>query len=86
MITPLDLQNRKGYNVPLIKLFSFSGLTLILNAEQDEYIPFVTDSAGFIVTVHIPDETPYEREEGIRVSAGFSTEIAVVMVRSNDSS
>ena len=53
---------------------------MILNAEQEEYLPFVTDASGFIVTVHHPDKTPYEREEGILVSAGFSTEIAVTVV------
>ena len=55
---------------------------MILNAQQEEYLPFITDSAGLIVTIHEPDHTPHAREEGIIVSPGFNTEIAVIVVMS----
>lgn len=62
---------------------SISGLILKLNVEQSQYLPFVTSSTGVVVLVHMPDKKPYEREEGIVVSPGFSTEIVVTIV-SND--
>ena len=53
---------------------------MILNAEQEEYLPFITPSAGLIVNIHSPDNIPWARESGIVVSPGFNTEIAVEIV------
>ena len=56
---------------------------MILNAEQEEYLPFITPSAGLIVNIHSPDNIPWARESGIVVSPGFNTEIAVEIVSVN---
>ena len=72
-----------GWHVGLaqsIYTFSSQGLTMILNAEQEEYLPFITDSAGLIVNIHSPDSQPWAREHGIIISPGFNTEIAVKIV------
>ena len=53
---------------------------MILNAEQEEYLPFITDSAGLIVNIHSPDSKPWSHEHGVFISPGFNTEIAVEIV------
>ncbi|XP_070183989.1 degenerin unc-8-like [Littorina saxatilis] len=52
------------------------GVKLLLNAETDEYSQ-ITDAVGFKLVIHPPDQMPFPEDEGVLVSPGFSTSIAV---------
>nr|KAG5711168.1 hypothetical protein BaRGS_004812 [Batillaria attramentaria] len=52
------------------------GLSLVLNAETDEYME-QTQVVGFKIVVHPHDAMPFPEDEGVIVSPGFATSIAV---------
>lgn len=53
------------------------GLTVILNAEADEYYCSSSNSIGFKMAMHSPTETPNVREVGLLLSAGYETKSRV---------
>ncbi|EDO34318.1 predicted protein [Nematostella vectensis] len=57
------------------------GLTLELNVEQDEYIDGLSTKAGAVIQVSPVGYMPFPEEEGIDVSPGFSTSIALTKVK-----
>ena len=59
-----------------------SGLTLLLNVEEDEYTA-MTDTTGLKVVIHHQNDMPFPFDEGIIVSPGFTTEIAISRVRNH---
>ncbi|KAK7503198.1 hypothetical protein BaRGS_00005463 [Batillaria attramentaria] len=52
------------------------GLSLVLNAETDEYME-QSQVVGFKIVVHPHDAMPFPEDEGVIVSPGFATSIAV---------
>ncbi|XP_046578813.1 amiloride-sensitive sodium channel subunit gamma-like [Haliotis rubra] len=53
------------------------GLKLILNVDQNEYLPFITTSAGVRLQIHEFGSRPYMLELGQSLSTGFETQIGV---------
>lgn len=51
-------------------------LELIINLESDEYIPY-TDAVGARVQIHNRHEEPYVEEDGLNLSPGFETSLAL---------
>jgi len=57
-----------------------SGLTLIANVHQNEYVAEVGTTAGLIVLVQPQNLMPFPEDRGKLVSPGFQTEIALTQV------
>ncbi|XP_075157998.1 pickpocket protein 28-like [Haematobia irritans] len=53
------------------------GLTLILDVEADQYYCSTTNSMGFKMAMHSPNERPNVREVGLLVAAGYETKARV---------
>lgn len=60
----------------------FSGLTLEINIEQDEYVSSLGQEAGVRVFVGVPNDMPFPFEQGTSVSPGFATGIELRKVMS----
>ena len=56
------------------------GLKLILNIDQEEYVPEVGESAGVRVVVHPQSRMPFPQDEGIVVGPGVLTSIGLRQV------
>uniref|UniRef100_A0A2C9LS13 Uncharacterized protein n=1 Tax=Biomphalaria glabrata TaxID=6526 RepID=A0A2C9LS13_BIOGL len=57
------------------------GLELILYLENDEYLPLVTSGRGAHVIIHDRNTVPLPEEEGIAISVGQQTMIALKEIR-----
>ncbi|GFR83359.1 amiloride-sensitive sodium channel subunit gamma [Elysia marginata] len=57
------------------------GLQLKLFLETDEYVPGVANSKGIQVVIHDQDTIPFPEDEGVAVSAGTETFIALRRVQ-----
>ncbi|XP_058977979.1 pickpocket protein 28-like [Musca domestica] len=55
------------------------GLTIVLDAEVDQYNCSSTNSVGFKMTMHNPNERPNVREVGLLLAAGYETKARVRM-------
>ncbi|XP_073828620.1 pickpocket protein 28-like [Musca autumnalis] len=55
------------------------GLTIILNAEVDQYHCSSTNGVGFKMAMHNPNERPNVREVGLLLAAGYETKARVRM-------
>ncbi|XP_067671973.1 amiloride-sensitive sodium channel subunit beta-like [Haliotis asinina] len=53
------------------------GLSLILNVDQKEYVPFVTPSAGIRVAIHEYGSSPNLMQKGLTAPPGFETSIGI---------
>ncbi|XP_048251810.1 amiloride-sensitive sodium channel subunit beta-like [Haliotis rufescens] len=53
------------------------GLSLILNVDQKEYIPFVTPGAGIRVAIHEFGSQPNLMQKGLTAPPGFETSIGI---------
>jgi hypothetical protein len=58
-----------------------TGLSLIFNIMQDEYIPNFTEGAGIRVVIHDQNDMPFPEYDGIAVSPGRLTYIGTFLVR-----
>lgn len=56
------------------------GLRLVINIDQDSYVPDIGDSAGIRVVIHPQRRMPFPEDEGLTVSPGHHTSIAVRQV------
>lgn len=61
------------------------GLTLILNAEENEYYCSSTNGYGFKVLVHSPHELPETNEYGLGIANGYESRIVVTPIISRAS-
>ena len=57
-----------------------SGLSLIVNIDQDEYVGDLGDAAGIRVVTHPQRTIPFPEEEGISVGPGLLTNVGIRMV------
>ena len=60
---------------------SYTGLTLELNVEQEEYIGVMTAEAGIRMDISTQGEMPFPLERGISLSPGHATMIGLRKVR-----
>jgi hypothetical protein len=58
----------------------WSGLQLILNVNQDEYISEGDDAAGMRLVVHEPLRMPFPEDEGLAINPGQTTSIGMQRV------
>ncbi|XP_022106897.1 degenerin mec-10-like [Acanthaster planci] len=56
------------------------GLTLELFLEQEEFMPEITEAAGFRLVVHDRDTMPFPEDDGISISPGSKTAITARVV------
>ncbi|XP_067660960.1 amiloride-sensitive sodium channel subunit gamma-like [Haliotis asinina] len=56
------------------------GLSLMLYAEEQEYISSLSSSVGFKVIVHNPKYMPFPEDEGFAISPGFATSTSISKV------
>ena len=60
--------------------FVHAGLHLILNINQNEYLTEGGDTAGLRMVVHPQTRMPFPEDEGITVSPGRATSVAIKQV------
>ena len=60
----------------------YSGLEVILDIGQYEYLPVINQAAGAVVVVHPLDQMPFPQEEGIYLTPGKSVSLGLKMVSS----
>ena len=58
-----------------------SGLHLILNINQAEYMPAGIDTAGIRLVIHSQERMPFPEDEGVTVSPGRATSIGMKQVQ-----
>lgn len=58
-----------------------TGLKLILDIGQEDYVPYLTSTAGVRLLLHQQRSYPFIRDEGIYAMAGTETSIGVLVVR-----
>ena len=63
------------YYIPVFTISS--GLTVVLDIGQYEYIPDVGEAAGAVVVVHDPDDMPFPEDEGILALPGRLTYVGI---------
>jgi hypothetical protein len=57
-----------------------TGLKLILDINQEDYVPFLASTAGARLMLHEQRTYPFIREEGIYAMSGTETSIGVLVV------
>ncbi|XP_071177494.1 acid-sensing ion channel 2-like [Mytilus edulis] len=60
------------------QLFAFQ---LFLNVNQSDYIPYVADDPGVVLSIHENGYRPYLQSNGFSVSPGFKTDISLFQKR-----
>lgn len=59
-----------------------TGLKVILDIGQEDYVPFLTSTAGARLLLHEQRSYPFVKDEGIYALSGTETSIGVLVVRS----
>lgn len=67
----------------LLSLISNAGLTMELFIRVNSYLPILQQSSGIRVMVGSQNQMPFPEDEGVTVSPGQETSIAVRKVRSS---
>lgn len=57
-------------------------LDLLLNVQQDDYLPLVTQSAGIRLSVHPNGTKPFLTSKGISITTGFETHVVLQQKKS----
>lgn len=83
----VDWYSEAGYltNMPLRNITPFVtigtgeslGLSIVLNVQSEEYYCSSSNSIGFKIAQHSPNEAPNVRETGLLLAAGFETKIRI---------
>ena len=63
------------------KLNSVTGLHVVLNIHQDQYIKSVGQAAGLRVLVTSQNTMPFPEEEGLHIQPGYVTSLGVRQVK-----
>lgn len=61
-------------------LFGATGLKLILDISQQDYIPYLSSAAGARLMLHQQKSFPFLKDQGIYAMAGTETSIGVLVV------
>jgi len=64
----------------MIVICCFVGLSMTININQHEYIKQAGDTAGAIVVIRSQNQMPFPEDDGIIVSPGHATSIAITQV------
>jgi len=56
---------------------------MTVNVQQYEYVTEAGDTAGIVVSILPQNQLPFPEDDGIMISPGHATSIAVVQVRSS---
>jgi Amiloride-sensitive sodium channel len=56
-------------------------LTVTLNIQQSEYVAAAGDTAGAVVVILPQNQMPFPEDQGILVSPGHATSVALTQVR-----
>lgn len=56
---------------------SIAGLSLVLNIGVYEYLPFLTEDSGIRVVIHDQKAMPFPSRDGVSVSPGQLSNVAV---------
>lgn len=59
----------------------FSGLSMELYIEQDEYVPELADTAGVRLVVHPQTSMPFPEDDGVTIAPGTSTSVSLTLVK-----
>lgn len=70
------MQNKLSNPQPVLP----TGLKLILDIDQEDYVPFLTSTAGARLMLHEQRTYPFIKEEGIDAMSGTETSIGVLVV------
>jgi len=62
------------------------GLSLTININQNEYITETGDIAGAVIVIRPQNQMPFPEDDGIIVSPGHATSIALTQVNETMSS
>jgi len=76
------------YNISQRNTFCFIayvGLSITLNINQNEYITQAGDTAGAVVVIRPQNQMPFPEDDGIIVSPGHATSIAITQVNKKQS-
>jgi len=57
---------------------------MTLNINQNEYVTETGDIAGAVVVIRPQNEMPFPEDDGIIVSPGHATSIAITQVKENN--
>ncbi|XP_053549054.1 amiloride-sensitive sodium channel subunit alpha [Bombina bombina] len=72
-----SVQAETGTGFVVIRYFYLSGLTLVLRAEQNDYIPLLSTVAGARFVVHGQNESPFMDDRGFNIQPGVETSIGM---------
>jgi len=61
-------------------VLSFAGLTMTININQHEYLKAAGDTAGAVVVIRPQNQMPFPEDDGIIVSPGHATSVAITQV------
>ncbi|XP_067635804.1 pickpocket protein 28-like [Eurosta solidaginis] len=84
---PVDWTLENGYQNPLPKYFTpmkavgkgqSLGLRIVLNVESDEYYCSSSNSVGFKIAMHNPNERPDIFEKGLLISPGYESFVRIL--------
>ncbi|TMW44537.1 hypothetical protein DOY81_010382 [Sarcophaga bullata] len=87
---PVDWYSEKGYPKTLPKYFypqkvagvgESVGLSIVLDVQQDQYYCSSSNSVGFKIALHSPNESPNVRETGLFIENGKETKLRVRPVK-----
>ena len=73
-----------GFTSFFFVLLCCLGLQLILNANQDDYLSELGQTAGIRIVIHEQNKMPFPDENGITAIPGSMTILAIKQVRMND--
>ena len=73
-----SFQSTLSYSQAVVFLI---GLKVLFNIQQDEYTSAASDTAGVAFLISPQNQMPFPEEQGIIVSPGFVTEIAITQAR-----
>ena len=65
------------YNFHHNFLFLFSGLSLELNIEQEQYVGAITQEVGVRIDISNQGEMPFPYDKGLSVAPGYATSIGM---------
>ena len=57
-----------------------TGLTMMLNVQQYEYVTQAGDTAGIVIGILPQYQMPFPEDDGIMISPGLATSIGIVQV------
>ena len=70
----------RGRRIMVMTYMRDAGLTMTVNVQQYEYVTEAGDTAGIVVSILPQNQLPFPEDDGIMISPGHATSIAIVQV------